>query len=218
MIVHSSRFSTFSLSTLIAVCASGGGSAAIVTFSNLGDWTTAVNNASGEIRLEDFSGFSNAEAIGGAERGPGMIFRTFEGTAIYPRVDNDSPYGGGWLVNRHNGGFNEFQNGFVIDFTEPTFAVSLNDNPNEAVQLRVYDSSDNLLGGMSNGTGANFLGVVSTDTPIAYATVINLPPEDGVFAIDNLRIGVSTIPEPSSALFVGLTLVSGLLRRSKSQR
>ncbi len=193
----------------------GGANAAIVSFSNLGDWTTAVNSVSTDIRLEDFDDFVNGTEIGAAERGPGMTFRQFQGTAIFPRVDNDSPFGGGWLVNRNNPGFDEFVNGFVIDFTEPTFAVSLTDNPNEAVQLQVYDSSDNLLGGISNGTGANFLGVVSDEQQISYATVINLQPEDGIFAIDNLRIGVGQVPEPSSILLLSLGCLGCVFRRSK---
>jgi hypothetical protein len=178
--------------------------ASSLNYSDLVSWTAAVQAIEDDIRLDDYSGFVNGTEIGSAERGPGLVYRPYQGTSLFPRVDNDSPFGGGWLTNRNNGGFDEFIDGFVVDFTEPTFAVSLNDNPSEAVRLRVYGADNNLLGEMSNSTASNFLGIVSTTEQFAYATVINLPPEDGVFAIDNLRIGVGVVPEPAtSALLVG---------------
>ncbi|HWB52947.1 MAG TPA: hypothetical protein VG722_02100, partial [Tepidisphaeraceae bacterium] len=80
--------------------------------------------------------------------------------------------------------------------------ISLYDNPNEAVRLRIYDAHDQLLGEVSDSKSQPFLGLVST-TPFAYATVINLPPEDGVFAIDNLRFGIAAAPMPT-AVYGGL--------------
>jgi hypothetical protein len=205
---------TFAFILMASGGLAGSADAALTSYTSSSAWTAAVNTISTDIRSEDFGGFANGTQIGGAERGPGMTFRQFQGTTIFPRVDNDSPFGGGWLVNRNNPGFDEFENGFVIDFTEPTFAVSMNDNPNEAVRLRVYDASDNLLGEMSNSKGTNFLGIVSDAQQITYATVVNLPPEDGIFAIDNLQIGVGVVPDPSAyALITGIISLALVIRR-----
>lgn len=188
--------------------------AAITTYTNLTAWQNAVDLVSDDVRLIDFSGFTHGTQVGNAELGPGVVFRKFEGIDLYPRVDNDSPFGGGWLTNRNNAGFDEFGDGFVFDFTEPVIAISLNDNPFEANRLRIYNALDQLIGEVSNGTGQdNFLGLIS-DQPIAYATVINLPPEDGVFAMDNLRVAVQTIPEPTTFAVLGMLSLLGLRRRN----
>jgi hypothetical protein len=172
-------------------------SAASTNYSDLASWEAAV---SAPVTLVDFDGLANGTLAGGMDFGPGAVVQDYQGVATSPRVDNDSPFGGGWLTNRNNPGFDEFVNGFRIDFTTPVFAVSLLDNPNEANRLRLYDADDQVVGEMSNTTGQNFLGIV-TDTPVAYMTVVNLPPEDGAFAIDDLRFAV---PEPGSLALLGL--------------
>lgn len=179
-------------------CGPGAGAwAASTNYGDLASWEAAV---SAPVTLVDFDGLSGGTLAGGMDFGPGAVVQDYQGLATSPRVDNDSPYGGGWLTNRNNPGFDEFVNGFRIDFTTPVFAVSLTDNPNEANRLRLYDATDQIVGEMSNTTGQNFLGIV-TDTPVAYMTVVNLPPEDGAFAIDDLRFAV---PEPGSLALVGL--------------
>lgn len=187
--------------------------AAITTYTNLTDWQNAVALVSDDVRHIDFDGFPNATQIGNAELGPGVVFRKYADADLYPRVDSDSPFGGGWLTNRNKGGFEEFNDGFVFDFTEPMIAVSLNDNHNELNQLRIYNAADQLIGEVSNSRSSQFLGLIS-DEPIAYATVINLPPEDGVFAMDNLRVAVQTIPEPASFAVLGMLSLLGLRRRT----
>lgn len=179
-------------------CGPGAGAwAASTNYGDLASWEAAV---SAPVTLVDFDGLSGGTLAGGMDFGPGAVVQDYQGLANSPRVDNDSPFGGGWLTNRNNPGFDEFVNGFRIDFTTPVFAVSLTDNPNEANRLRLYDADDQIVGEMSNTTGQNFLGIV-TDTPVAYMTVVNLPPEDGAFAIDDLRFAV---PEPGSLALLGL--------------
>lgn len=187
--------------------------AGVAAYTNLADWQLAVDALTDDTRLVDFNGLPNGTPIGSGEFGPGVTFRNYQGLSTFPRVDNDSPYGGGWLTNRNNGGFDEFVDGFVFDFLEPIFAVSLNDNPAELVRLRLYDSDDNIIGEQSNSRSSTFLGLISTQ-PIAYATVINLPPEDGVFAIDNLRFA---IPEPSSLALLGITALGLSSRRGRGR-
>lgn len=86
--------------------------------------------------------------------------------------------------------------------------MSFNNNPIEAARLRLYDSNDQLIGEQADSKAVNFLGV-TFDIPFAYASVINLQPEDGVFAIDNLRFA-PTVPVPCAlaAGLIGLALVT----------
>ncbi|XAM00605.1 PEP-CTERM sorting domain-containing protein [Phycisphaeraceae bacterium D3-23] len=171
--------------------------AASTNYGDLASWEAAV---SAPVTLVDFDGFADGTEAGGMDLGPGGVVQNYQGLASSPRIDNDSPFGGGWLTNRNNLGFDEFVNGIRIDFTTPVFAVSLTDNPNEANRLRLYDANDQIVGEMTNTTAQTFLGIV-TDTPVSYMTVVNLPPEDGRFAIDDLRFAV---PEPGSLALLGL--------------
>ena len=188
--------------------------AAVQGFINEAAWDSAVSVITSDVRLENFDGLPHGYlGISGDIIAEGSAtVRNFQGTTISPRVDNDSWYGGGWLVNRNYPGFDEFQHGFVFDFLEPVIAVALTDNPFEKNRLRIYDANDQLLGEVSNDGGVHFLGLIST-SPIAYATVINLPPEDGIFAIDNLKVGVSTIPEPASFAVLSMMGLLAIRRR-----
>ncbi|HWB53267.1 MAG TPA: hypothetical protein VG722_03715, partial [Tepidisphaeraceae bacterium] len=75
----------------------------VATYTDFSSWQTAATAASTEIRLVDFSGFANQTQVGGVNFGPGMAVRAYaDSPGLYPRVDNDSAYGNGWLVNRNH--------------------------------------------------------------------------------------------------------------------
>lgn len=66
-------------------------SATTIAYSSLASWQAAVDAVSDDTRPVVFDGFAHRTEIGSAELGPGVVFRPYQGTSTFPRVDSDSP-------------------------------------------------------------------------------------------------------------------------------
>jgi hypothetical protein len=109
---------------------------------------------------------------------------------------------------------------FLIEFSSPVsqFGLGVHDPNFPGNELRAFDSSGNLLEGISSiptgavgGVFSTFVGFVRPTADIAYVELHNAP--NDLLGIDNVMYfpggGTGAIPEPSSFALLGL--VGGVL-------
>jgi hypothetical protein len=163
--------------------------------------------AAGPLTLIDFNAATSGD-IGGTYAALGVTFSP--GNHFAPCLTFTTSPPGCWVSDSGGGALpGVFEASFSV---AGITAVGMNNALNaDLAQLRVFDSSDNLIEMVSSDTINNtmdFFGVITT-TPIARITVQYVGAVDG-WAVDDLRFGTG-VPEPSSILLIGVG-VAGLFR------
>jgi len=184
--------------------------AVTTTYTSYTDWFNALNGSN--VTLFNFEGY-DGQTVNQVPlySNSGVSFRSL-GNGTYP-IHLSGPIsatsGTSLIGNHNNAGFDEFQNGIVWDFTVPVNAVAWYKNTGDANRYRIYSTTGQLLAEINLDAPGNLFGGFISDQLIGFASTINLPPQDGLFGIDNLQFALtSTVPEPSAIILVLLGILT----------
>jgi hypothetical protein len=190
--------------------------AAFITFTNESNWQSAA----GLTALEDFQSYSAGTQITMLPN-LGISFDVLAGGG-HPQTYNfgGTPHGSMQLGNFPNGinQTNRYDDIVLRSMTGyQMFGLGYwnGDGQNSTFVANAYDSSGNLLGSVGAGKG-QFAGFTSGTAISRVVFVGNSPGTDGWNHLDGLQTAV-VIPEPSTALLLGMGLVSIAATRQRSR-
>jgi len=172
---------------LLAILVAGATAQNVTTYTSETAWVTAAGG--GVFHHLDFDTIAhgtylNDPALVATHAAMGIQFLPF-GNGGYPQVQIN---GGAWsapnlIGNFADPGFDEMANGIRWEFTVPVYAVGWYHNIADLNTYRIYDAAGNKIGELVQPY--SFGGFVS-DVPLAMVTSIDLPPQDGLFGVDNI--------------------------------